>query len=83
MHDDLEKQSRHLNQMNTVVENSRKRKLEVQPDLKVIYTYRPFEDSLDFEDAKETFRLKPLKGKLFLENFAGDPKEGGASLSTG
>ena len=50
--------------------------------LEIIYTYRPSEDTLDFEDPKETFRLKPLKNKTFIESFSGDPAEGGARLSS-
>ena len=51
-------------------------------DLVAIYTYRPYENDLEFEDPNPMFQNSPLKGKVLIESFSGHPEKGGCQLST-
>ena len=48
-------------------------------DLVVVYTYRPYQDTLEFEDSNPMFRNKPLKGMVLIESFSGTRKKGAVS----
>ena len=50
--------------------------------MKVVYTYRPYEENLEFEDSNPMFQKEPLKGMVLIETFSGNPAKGGCQLST-